>query len=180
MFRKLRRKEKLMTTDDCNKILTIAEWGTLATVDDDKYPYAVPVNFVYQNGNIYFHCATTGHKLDNIQHCPNVSFNVVTDVFVIPKISQSDPVNAQSVFKGIDTNFNSVTIFGKAIEVFESEKIEGLHALLKKFLGPNDYEKYKNDGTEYIEKSLNQTKLIKIEIMYMTGKRGIKKSDRNT
>ena len=120
------------------------------------------------------------HKLDNIQHCPNVSFNVVTDVFVIPKISQSDPVNAQSVFKGIDTNFNSVTIFGKAIEVFESEKIEGLHALLKKFLGPNDYEKYKNDGTEYIEKSLNQTKLIKIEIMYMTGKRGIKKSDRNT
>lgn len=173
MFRELRRKEKQLTTDECNKILAVAEWGTLATIGEDEYPYAVPVNFAYHNGNIYFHCATAGHKLDNIQYCPNVSFNVVTDVFVVPLISKND-TNSLQEFKGFDTNFNSLTIFGKAVEVFDNEKLEGLGALLKKFLSANDYTKYKDVGSKYIVNSLNRTKLIKIEIIHMTGKKGIK------
>jgi len=173
--KKIRRKEKQLTDDNCNEILTTVEWGTLATIGADNFPYAVPVNFVYHNGNIYFHCAKTGHKLDNIQHCPNVSFNVVTDVLVIPLISQSDPEpeNSQFKFKGFDTNFNSITIFGKATEIFDDEKNEVLKVFLKKFL-KKDYAKYKEDGIRYIEKSINRTILIKIEIIHMTGKKGIK------
>jgi len=154
-------------TDDCHEVLTVAEYGTLATMGEDGYPYAVPVNFIYHNGNIYFHCAKTGHKLENIHHCPNVSFNVVEDVFVVPIISESK-------FKGFDTNFNSVSIFGKAMEVFGDEKVEGLHIFLKKFLSTKDYQMHQKAGTKYIKKSLSRTKLIKIEIKHMTGKKGIK------
>ncbi len=176
MFRKIRRKEKQLTAEECNEILTMAEYGTLATMGADGYPYAVPVNYVFQNGNNYFHCATVGHKLDNISFCSNVSFNVVTDVWVVPLIPDQDANENDLKFNGFDTNFNSVIIFGNAKEVLEEEKIEGLCALLQKFLDKDEYSKYKEAGIRYIENSLKRTKLIKIEIEHMVGKRGIRKN----
>jgi nitroimidazol reductase NimA-like FMN-containing flavoprotein (pyridoxamine 5'-phosphate oxidase superfamily) len=174
MFRKIRRREKQLSNKDCNDILKKAEYGTIATMGQDKYPYAVPVNFVYHNGNIYFHCAKTGHKLDNIHYCSNVSFNVVTDVFVVPLIPKENFNSTELKFNGFDTNFNSVVIFGKAVEISGEEKIDSLHVLFKKFLNVNDYNKYREAGIKYIEKSLNRTKVIKIEIVHMSGKRGVK------
>jgi uncharacterized protein len=173
MFREIRRKEKQLTIEECHEILTKAEYGTLATMGADGYPYAVSVNYVFHNGNIYFHCATVGHKLDNIDNCPNVSFNIVTDVWVVPLISE-DINESDLKFNGFDTNFNSVIIFGKAKEVIEREKLDGLSAFLKKFLNLNEYNQHKEEGINYIEKELNRTKLIKIEIEHMTGKRGIR------
>ena len=174
MFRNIRRKEKELTAEECNEVLLIAEHGTLATMGIDGYPYAVPLNYIFQNGSIYFHCATVGHKLDNIAYCSNVSFNVVTDIRVIPLITDSQPDNNKLIFNGFDTNFNSVTAFGKAREVFKKEKLDGLRALFKRFLNEDEYMKYQEAGIKYIEKSLERTKLIKIDIEHMTGKRGIK------
>lgn len=165
MFRELRIKKRQLTASDCHDILKNAEYGTLATMGDDGYPYAVPVNFIYHKGSIYFHCAQSGHKIDNITHCPNVSFNVVKDVFPVPIISES-------TFKRFDTNFYSVTIFGKAVDVSGDEKREGLQIFLRKFLNEKDYQVHHESGMNYIEKSLNRTKLVKIEIKHMTGKRG--------
>jgi nitroimidazol reductase NimA-like FMN-containing flavoprotein (pyridoxamine 5'-phosphate oxidase superfamily) len=176
MFREIRRKEKQLTVEECHEILFKSEYGTLGTMGTDGYPYAVPVNFVFHNGSIYFHCATVGHKLDNIDNCPNVSFNVVTDVRVIPLISDENIDNNDRKFNGFDTDFNSVIVFGKAREVPEEEKIDGLSALLKKFLNEVDYRKYKEAGIKYINNSLKRTKLIKIDIEHLTGKRGIRKN----
>ncbi len=176
MFKEIRRKEKRLTIEECIEILTKAEYGTLSTVGVDDYPYAVPLNYVYHYESIYFHCATVGHKLDNIGNCSNVSFNVVTDVWVVPLIPDVEFNESNSKFSGFDTNFNSVIIFGKAKEVFEEEKMDGLTAFLKKFLDVNEYKKYKVAGIKYIEKSFKRTKLIKIEIVHMTGKRGIRKN----
>jgi uncharacterized protein len=171
MFREIRRKEKQLTIEECHEILKKAEYGTLATMGAgaDGYPYAVPVNYVYHNGNIYFHCATVGHKLDNIENCSNVSFSIATDVWVIPLIPEGR-------FGGFDTNFNSVVIFGKAKEAIGREKIEGLIAFLKRFLNASEYDQYKEEAIKYIEQSLKGTKLIKIAIEHMTGKRGIPKN----
>jgi nitroimidazol reductase NimA-like FMN-containing flavoprotein (pyridoxamine 5'-phosphate oxidase superfamily) len=176
MFREIRRKEKQLTIDECHEILRMAEYGTLATIGADGYPYAVPLNYVFHNENIYFHCAIVGHKLDNIENCSQVSFNIVTDVCVVPLIPDEDVNDFGLRFNGFDTNFNSVVIFGKAKNVFEREKVDGLNALLKKFLSVMDYEKYKEAGIKYIEKSMKKTKLIKIEIVHMTGKRGIRQN----
>ena len=176
MFRELRRKEKQLTIEECTEILTKAEYGTLATMGVDGYPYAVPVNYVYHNKSIYFHCATVGHKLDNIGNCSNVSFNVVTDVWVVPLIPDADFNESDLRINGFDTNFNSVIIFGKAKEVFEEEKMDGLGAFLKKFLNVNDYDKYREAGIKYIGRLREKTKLFKIEIVHMTGKRGIRKN----
>jgi nitroimidazol reductase NimA-like FMN-containing flavoprotein (pyridoxamine 5'-phosphate oxidase superfamily) len=176
VFKEIRRKEKRLTVDECNEVLSKAEYGTLATIGADGYPYAVPLNFVYRNESIYFHCATVGHKLDNIGNSSKVSFNVVTDVWVVPLIPDEDFNESNLRFNGFDTNFNSLTVFGKAKEVFEQEKLDGLTALLTKFLNAKEYNQYKEAGIEYIEKSLKRTKLIKIETVHMTGKRGIRKN----
>lgn len=176
MFRQIRRKEKQLTLDECNEILAKAEYGTLATIGADGYPYAVSVNYVFHNGCIYFHCATVGHKLDNIDYCSKVSFNIVTDVWLVPLVSDEDTNESEVKFKGFDTNFNSVVIFGTATEVFETEKLDGLIALLDKFLSLSELNLPKEEGINYIEKSLKRTKLIKIEIEHMTGKRGIREN----
>lgn len=176
MFKEIRRKEKQLTVEECHEILSKAEFGTLATIGGDGYPYAVSVNYVFHNGSIYFHCATVGHKLDNINYCPKVSFNIVTDVRVVPLIPNGDSNESEGKFKGFDTNFNSVVIFGKAKEVTDREKLDGLIALLKKFLCSSEVIRYQEEGIKYIEKSLKRTKLIKIEIEHMTGKRGIREN----
>ena len=171
----MRRKEKQLTIAECTEILMKAEYGTLATMGSDGYPYAVPLNYVYHDGNIYFHCANVGHKLDNIGNCSNVSFNVVTNVYVVPLIPDEKTNESDLRFNGFDTNFNSVIIFGEAKEVSKEEKIQALKAFLKKFLNSEEYNKYKEAGIKYIEKSLKRTKLIKITTVHMTGKRGIRK-----
>ncbi len=176
MFRKIRRKEKQLRIEECHEILAKAEYGTLSTMGADGYPYAVAVNFVFLNRNIYFHCATVGHKLDNIYYCSNVSFNIVTDVWVVPLIHNEKNIESELRFKGFDTNYNSVVIFGKAKEVIGSEKKDGLIGLLDKFLNLNNITQYREEGIKYIEKQLKRTKLIKIEIEHMTGKRGISKN----
>ena len=176
MFREIRRKEKQLTLEECHRVLTKAEYGTLATMGADGYPYAVSVNYVFLNGNIYFHCANDGHKLDNIAFCPNVSFNVVTDVLVEPLIRDENDNKSDLMFNGFDTNFNSVVVFGEAKEVSDTEKKDGLHALLNKFLDLTDLRQYEDEGIKYIENSLNRTKLIKIEIKHMSGKSGIREN----
>ncbi len=57
-------------------ILAEALIGRMATIGPDGYPYVTPVNFVYDQGCIYFHCALKGEKLDNIARDDRVCFEV--------------------------------------------------------------------------------------------------------
>ena len=57
-------------------ILNSATIGRMATNGADGYPYITPVNFVYFQGNIYFHCALQGEKLDNLNRDPKICFEV--------------------------------------------------------------------------------------------------------
>lgn len=59
-----------------DRILRRATVGRLGTTGADGYPYIVPVNYVYLDGAVYFHCASIGEKLDNIRRDPRVCFEV--------------------------------------------------------------------------------------------------------
>ena len=76
MFRKMRRFKQQLTDEECAEILRREARGVLAVLGDDGYPYAVPLDFVYKDGKLYFHCAAEGHKIDAIRHCDKVSFCV--------------------------------------------------------------------------------------------------------
>ncbi len=72
------RREHSEITDEAeiNRILSIASIGRMASKGTDGYPYITPVNYVYHNGSIYFHCAPSGEKLDNIARDARVCFEV--------------------------------------------------------------------------------------------------------
>ena len=73
----MRRKHSEVTDPGkIDDILQAATIGRLATVGADGYPYITPVNYVFFEGSIFFHCAPAGEKLDNIAREPKVCFEV--------------------------------------------------------------------------------------------------------
>lgn len=155
MFRKMRRTKQELTAAETEKILTSVPDGVLAVAGDDGYPYAVPVNFVYCGGAIYFHCAKEGHKIDAIKTNDRVSFCVVAKNAVVPR--------------EFATDYYSVIAFGRAkILTGDTDKINALRLLNKK-LAPD----FPQEGDIEIEKSLAHVCVVKIEIDHVSGKAAI-------
>ncbi len=78
MFREIRRKDNEISIDTAKQLLRSERRGVLAVNGDDGYPYAIPLNYYYdeENGKIYFHGAGSGHKADAIRACDKVCFTV--------------------------------------------------------------------------------------------------------
>ncbi len=111
-----------------DKILAGTNIGRMATTDVDGYPYITPVNFVYYNGNIYFHCALTGEKLDNIQRDNRVGFQVD-----IPLAYMDSGFTKQSSPCKLHQFYHCVIIRGKASVVTDQQiKVDALNALVEK------------------------------------------------
>ncbi len=153
MFRKMRRKDKQLPDEETIEILKSGEEGILATIGKDDYPYAVPLNYAYHENCIYFHCALSGHKIDNMNHNSKVSFCVVRDTKLLPE--------------EFSTKFKSVVLFGTAQEVFDDEKKEGLMVLIKRLSGDHI-----PAGEKYIKNAWDQTRVFRVDIDHITGKAG--------
>lgn len=78
MFRPLRRKNKEIDISLAKSILVNERRGVLAVNGDGNYPYAIPINYLYdeENNKIYFHGALAGHKYDSIKANDKVCFTV--------------------------------------------------------------------------------------------------------
>ena len=152
MFREIRRKNKSLTKEECINILKSAPSGVLATLGDDNYPYAVPLNFVYKDNKIYFHCANKGHKLDAIKNNSKVSFCVVDSEEVIPD--------------KFTTDYRSVILFGKARIIEDNEeKAKTILYLCEKY-SPNQ----KDNWQETIKNSIDRFLMVEIAIEHISGK----------
>ena len=78
MFRPMRRKQKQITEGETKQLLRTERRGVLAVNGDDGYPYAIPVNYIYDEEweKIYFHGAKAGHKVDALKKNDKVCFTV--------------------------------------------------------------------------------------------------------
>jgi len=151
MPRNVRRKDREISIEVATQLLTEGEYGFLATVGADGQAYGVPLNYVYKNNCLYFHCAPEGHKLDNIRANNKVSFCVVGRSRVLPD--------------KFTTAYESAVAFGTASEVQGSEKVEALLNLLEKY-SPD----FMEEGKKTIDKYIKMTTVIKIDISHITGK----------
>ena len=124
----------------------------LATVGADGWPYAVPVNHVLAGDVLYIHCATEGHKLENIAHEERVSFCAVASARVLPA--------------SLSTLYESAIVFGRAALVTDpSEKRRGLELLAVRFCGALTPEAEKTIAT-----SASRTAVVRIRIERIAGK----------
>ncbi|MFZ5353744.1 MAG: pyridoxamine 5'-phosphate oxidase family protein [Bacillota bacterium] len=152
MFREMRRKDRQADEATIDKLITNGEYGIISTTGENGYAYGVPVNFVYSDGSIYFHCAKDGQKLDNINYNNKVCFTIVGATKVLPD--------------KFSTVYDSVIVFAKAYIVDdENEANEALKKLIEKY-SPD----FLNEGLEYIARSARHTAVVKLEIVRVTGK----------
>lgn len=115
MFRDMRRRNCALSTETAEKILRDGDFGVLALSGDDGYPYAVPINYAFADGKIYFHSAKTGHKLDAMRNNDKASFCVVARHDVIAE--------------EFTTYFVSAIAFGRIKIIEDNDVTEKRHAL---------------------------------------------------
>lgn len=157
-MRQMRREDRLISIEEAKALLNQEGVGVFTTVDQEGQPYGIPVNYVFHQDAIYFHCATEGHKLDNIEKNNRVCFTVYGENQVIPQ--------------RFTTSYESVVVFGKAEIVEGEEKFHALKLIIEKF-SPEFLEA----GMEYIQRSGGATAVVKINIDHLSGKRNpLKKS----
>ncbi len=125
----------------------------MAVSGDDGYPYAVPINYVYDGTSIYIHSAAQGHKIDALRRNSKCSLCVVDKDDVIPEEFTS--------------YFRSVIAFGTACFVESTdEKIAALRLLGGKYSPGIDPE-------AEIYRFIKTVCIIRIDIDSVTGKEAI-------
>lgn len=154
MFREIRRIKQKLSEEEAIEILKRGQTAVLAVLGDDDYPYTVPINYVYQNGKIYFHGAKQGHKLDAIKKHDKVSLCVID--------------KDELVKDELTTYFRSVIIFGKATVITDEKQT--YHAAEIFGLKYND-DKEKVD--KEIEREWKALTCVEIIIEHISGKEAI-------
>jgi len=150
-MKSMRRSDREISIQEAKNLLDAAEYGILSTASNDGQPYGLPLSYVYKNDCIYFHCAVSGHKLENIEHNPKVSFCAVGKTKVLPD--------------KFATEYESTVVFGVASEVKDAERYDALLWLLEKYCSD-----FIAEGKQYIEQKDKITKVFKIEIDRISGK----------
>ena len=84
MFREMRRKKQVLPQAEAEAVLRKGTSGVLSLAGDDGYPYGVPISYVYADGKLYFHSATSGHKLDAVRRNSKASFCVIDQDEIVP------------------------------------------------------------------------------------------------
>ena len=151
MFRKMIRSKQLIPEDNTVAVMIRNTNGVLACLGDDDYPYAVPLNYVYADGKIYFHSAKAGHKVDAILKHPKVSFAVIDEDTIVSEEYTS--------------YFRSAIAFGKARIIEGEEWLTAFRVLVEKYSGDRP-EDEKQSEIEGCTRSL----IIAIDVEHLTGK----------
>lgn len=153
MFREMIRKNKQLTADECIRLLKTEKRGILSVNGDDGYPYGTPMNHWYneEDGKIYFHCGSVGHRLDALRRDPKVSFCVHDEGFRLP---DEWPLYIKSVI-----------VFGKIHIVDDGERIADITTKLShKFTQDDAYIQ------KEIEQNIHRTLLLVLTPEHICGK----------
>ena len=152
-------KDKVLVYD----VLDKAEYGTLALCMDNK-PYAVPVNFVRVEDDIYFHGALKNKKMKMLAQNPAVSFSVVENYALI----DSDFSSTEGLACPATQFFKSVSIEGVA-EVLESREVKAkvFTALMQKLQPKGGYKPFRD--SEY-DAAIKATAVVKIAVKTLSCK----------
>jgi len=148
----IRRRDRELSEAEALGLLQEAEWGVLATVDEAGWPYAVPVNHALVGRDLIIHCATVGHRLDNLAFNPKVSYCVVT-------VAETLPLE-------LSTRYASAIVFGRAeLITDDGAKREALRALGLRFA-----KEHPDPVERAIEKDLFRTAVVRLHMERITGK----------
>lgn len=153
MFRPLRRTKNAIDEAAAKALLRESKRGVFAVNGDDGYPYAIPINYFYDEeaGKIFFHGAKAGHKVDALKKNDKVCFTVYGNE--IKKEDDWAPF------------LSSVVVFGRCKLISDDVATENrVRELAMK------YYPTKEEVEEEIAKDIRAVQLYEITIEHMCGK----------
>lgn len=153
MFRQMRRKGQALPESLCAAVLEAATSGVLAVEGDDGYPYALPLNFVFDGDKIYFHCGKEGHKIDAVRRNPKASFCVIAQDRIVPEKYTS--------------LYRSVIVFGKVRILGETEEKRAAIEKLTAKYAPKIEEEARRAA---IDSGMAGLCMLALDIQHMSGK----------
>lgn len=153
MFRSIRKKKNEIGTEEIKELLRCSRRGVLAVNGDNGYPYAIPINYLYDENTqkIIFHGAKAGHKVDSLKACDKICFTVYENETV--KEKEWAPY------------MQSVVIFGRCHLI---ENDETAMELLKQFA--MKYYPSEDMVNDEIATDGRATQMFQIEIEHIGGK----------
>lgn len=152
MDRAMYKKEREMSAEETSRVFALGNHGVLAVNGDGGYPYAVPVNYVYEDGKIYIHSAKYGYKIDAIQKDNKVCFTAI--------------LNAKVLQNKFTAAYQSVVASGRiAVVEDEAERRRILEQYIYK-MAPDFIE----NGMKFVDAAIGKTELLCIEVEKITGK----------
>ena len=153
VFREIRRVKQILSQEECICLLKDERRGVLSVLGDDDYPYGMPLNHYYneEDGKLYFHSSTKGHRPEAYRRHDKASFCVCDK-----GIQQEDEWFLR---------IRSVIVFGR-IEIIEDREktYEIARRLSYKFTKDEEYIESE------IQKSGPGTLLFALKPEHMTGK----------
>ena len=153
MFRQVRRKNREISLEAAKDLLRTSRRGVLAVNGDNGYPYALPLNYLYDedSNTIIFHGARAGHKIDSIKACDKVCFTVYGNETI------KEEAWAPYV--------QSTIVYGRCHLVDDQERAMGiLRSLARKYYPSEDI------IDEEIAKAGKAVQMFQIEIEHISGK----------
>lgn len=146
MFREMRRKQQALSHEECREILKKNTSGVLSLINEDGYPYGVPLSYSYFGDTIIFHSAPEGEKIDAINQ---------------------DEVHKEEY----TTYYKSVICFGR-IKIIEDPiaKEEAIVNLCEKFWPEDSFEHRES----IIKPVIHRMAMLEFDIEHMSGKQAKK------
>ena len=148
------RIREQIPNEECIEILKTQLRGVLSVRGDDDYPYGIPINHYYceEDGKLYFHGGTKGHRIDAMHSHGKASFCV---------LDEGRPEQEG----GWALRFRSVIVFGRLEEVEDHDRaIEITRAFCHKFTSDENYIE------QEIEHAAWRTLVVCLTPEHMTGK----------
>jgi len=150
----VRRSEKeIKDKETIDSILEKAQICRIGMFDGNS-PYIVPMNFGYEEGILYFHCACEGRKLNIMKANSKVAFELELDTKLVEKEAICNwGMNYYSLMGEGEVQFLNNSI----------EKKKGLDIIIRKYA--------KDKPFSYPEESLRSIEVFKINVVSITGKK---------
>jgi nitroimidazol reductase NimA-like FMN-containing flavoprotein (pyridoxamine 5'-phosphate oxidase superfamily) len=154
----MKRRDKVITSrDEIDAIIRAARVCRIAMANHNE-PYVVPVSFGYDREALYIHTAKTGRKIDFIEANNRVCFELEAKVAL--QIDARDPCAWTFAFE-------SVIGFGTIVELDTAvEKARGLNHIMLHYSGRE---------WDFDEAEIANTRVWRIDIESITGKRSVEK-----
>lgn len=147
-------KKHQLNEEQITEILKTAPVGHIATINENGYPYVVPVHFIYHENKIYIHGLPRGQKISNILANEKVCFETF---FMKGLILDDAPCD-------VNTEYESVVIMGKASIIKDANtKINLLNEIVAKYT-------LHLEGIDFPDNMIRGTGIIQINIEELTGK----------